>query len=353
MSRGGGVGDVKTRWAGCPIDPIGSLSSSARIKLELLSEFIRAISPDHIANSIPWNTVLEQSPLGAIAEFRSKGLLIEADIVQKIDAFYSVSDLRALLKARELKASGRKQDSWQQRLADSGPESLSAIMQGLGRVKMLTCSEPGRGLALAYIDFKGRERKAAEEASLTALRASDFERAVAAVDEYQFRQVFPSGLGVAWGSQHHRSGMVAETKEIFATVHGAPKILSGVDSDKLRQLQFAAAWMNLWGLRDAHPLLPTDFECSQKFDASVRRSNVAILCPQKAEPLVNIANSGCATSRPCVPTTRAKHARNSQRSKYPLSSAPELPHVQCTHSLGCRCVYTHDSNDLLQGIERG
>jgi hypothetical protein len=255
---------MERRWAGGPIAPNEGLSRLARPKLELLSEFIHAACPDYFAASIPWNAVLEQSPLAAIAEFQSKGLLIEADVVQKIEASYTVSDLRALLKARQLKVSGRKQELVQ-RLAESGSESLSAIMQGLGRVIMLTCSEPGRGLALAYIDFKARERKAAEEASLTALRALDIEGAVAAVDEYQFRQVFPAGIGVAWGSQRHRGGMVVDIKEILATVPGAPKILSGVDSDKLRQLQFAAAWMNLWGVRDARHLLPTDFECSTPF----------------------------------------------------------------------------------------
>lgn len=300
--------------------------------LLFLTKFLRTRTAQEFANADYWRDVFGETPQQAIRRFVTDGMLTAPGLPELLAYRYKVSELRAMLKQRNLSVSGRKADLIS-RLIEADPGGMEKAVAGLSA---LHCSDRGQEVAYQYLTSVKAQRKAAEQEILALLEKGKFGEASLSVARYEAKQVFPRGLGIDW-EHHDPSRDVAVLKAIFG---GRPKILARLDDSRLGPLRLAAGMMHLWGTSKAEGWLPFGFETGSTMDnytaarmlefyalhqvdqAQHRKSGVV----KSVEILV------CSDGRTCGA------CRKLANKKYRLSEVPELPYEHCTSEMGCRCT---------------
>lgn len=165
--------------------------------LLFLSKFRTPRAVDDFSKSDTWRAVLKEAPKKAIKRFLDEGMLEQASLAGLLNYKYKVSELKAMLKRRGLRVSGRKAELIE-RLVQADPQGMRKAVRGLS---VLQCSEQGRMIAEQYLAEEKEKRARVEEQTLQALRQRKFKEASRTVAAFEAQQVFPRGMNADW--KHH------------------------------------------------------------------------------------------------------------------------------------------------------
>lgn len=304
--------------------------------LLLLSKFINGQEVDYFVKHGDWGEVLNEQTQKAIKRFADEGMLTDADLETIVSYKYKVSDLKNLLKQRGLAISGSK-DELVKRILQADKAGMLKLTVG---IKLLTCTQSGREIAEQYLASEKEKRLKVEEQVIDYLAKRMFKEASITVANYEAGQVFARGIGVDW--KHHNPKR--EIEILYSIFNNKPEILSKLEDAKLEPLRIGAAMMELWGENRASKWLPADFETGISMDKD-SAARMLVFNAQGKETLKEFNESGVvkyieilATPDSCESCKKLKGKR------YKLSEAPKLPNPNCTHELGCRCVYLSRTN---------
>jgi hypothetical protein len=164
--------------------------------LLLLSKFLRPHTVEDYENLsvLPWKQVLSENPKKAINRFLDEGVLKQANIAQNIERKYKISDLKKMLKERNLTTSGNKGDLIL-RLIEKDPAGMKEIVSGMNA---LICSEQGRLIVDEYLAIEKEESQKLNQQVMDALKRHNFKKASFLASSYNAEQVFTVGLGFDW-----------------------------------------------------------------------------------------------------------------------------------------------------------
>ena len=99
--------------------------------LLLLSKFLNSHTVgDYEKTVVPWRQLLGEHPKKAINRFFKEGMLDRADLINSLAWRFRVTDLKKMLKERNLPISGNK-SKLILRLIESDPNGMKAYVSGL------------------------------------------------------------------------------------------------------------------------------------------------------------------------------------------------------------------------------
>lgn len=177
---------------------------------------------------------LANGPEEAIEQFVRAGLLEPADLAGRLEARFSVAELKKQLRDRGLKVSGKKAEL-AHRLAKADPVGVEKLVR---RFRALILTPEGRERAETFLEQQRQARKLAEAECLTALKERRFRDAAQLMLAHESQQVFPRVTGST------PSGYEQTLRRIFSV---KPSLLKDLDSEQWEHLRIAAAMMELWG----------------------------------------------------------------------------------------------------------
>lgn len=306
---------------------------SSEAHLLLLSKFLVGQQLQHMRGDY-WAGPLGEPAEIAIHRFIENGSLVPAPLEAKLESRFKASDLKPLLKERGLKVSGRKPELIE-RLVAADQAGMSAMVADM---EVYECSPEARSVAEQYKLDQAHRRAAVEDKVLTHLRAREFEAASRTVAEFEAGQVFQRGLGMDW-SRHDCSRDVRQIEVMFEI---RPRILDGLPAADWGPLRVAAGMMALWGTNRAKHWLPEGFVGVEKFDADTAARMILFAAnhQMRLEEYRALSGSGLkvkeyqvsATADSC-PVCKAMAGK-----RYSLDRLPVLPHPDCAHPYGCRCM---------------
>lgn len=299
--------------------------------LLLLSKFVRGDSPTRYATAEHWKSVLNEEPKKAIQRFVEDEMLEPASLAELIDFKFKASELKDMLKARQLKVSGRKSEMIA-RLAESDMEGMVAATSD---VQLLRCTSEAARIAGKYVAHEQERRTVTENEVLRLLERREHVKAVRAVVAFEATQIFSRGLGINW-SDYDGSSDIKALKTIFER---KPRILGNISNDRLENLRVSAGMMQLWGTNTAAPWLPQDFTTGIHLDAD-SAARMLVFYASHLRAMEQYKEAGVRTAEVMAVednlTCSACHGINGK--KYRLDAAPELPYPNCTCEIGCRCT---------------
>lgn len=177
------------------------------------------------------------------------------------------------------------------------------------------------------------------EATIAALLdAQDFRAAALAVANYEARQPSPRGIGIDW-TRYDATRDVAQLRTIFGP---PPGILRGVSTESLPLLRRAAGMLLLLGQRAVRRAwLPRTTDTGLRYSPDTAALMFLFAARHRAQlaeydkfPLafqafrVSVVGDARSCAACCALTSL----------RFTRETLPELPHVECTSDMGCRCV---------------
>jgi hypothetical protein len=153
-------------------------------RLLLLSKFLQPQLVSDFTKSDEWNQTLGQDPGDVIQQLIDEGMLTEPVLHACLAFRFKVSDLKQMLKARDLPVSGRK-DELIERLVNADPEAMTKAGTGRG---LLQCSAVGRGLAEQYVSDQLQKRKEVEQYVFEQLSKRNLKEASRVVSDFKVAQ---------------------------------------------------------------------------------------------------------------------------------------------------------------------
>lgn len=294
----------------------------------LLSRFRSPSAPRwdmSTAGSSAWTTALSETPNSAINRFIQANLLIPFSpsspeaLSQGLASLYGVVQLKAMLKLRGLKVSGRK-DELIGRLVDSDSQGLMREVLALG---LYHCSDTGKKLV-----FQLEERKQQAYANaVAAIHAKDY---VSAIRQYQ---ALEDDLGFP---KLEFEGTPKPTFiELVMTV--TPTILHGCPQDVLLRLRMAMALQYVAG-RQAPKELLRGFDTGIRLDAQTA-ARMIYFSARHAEDMQQWRRMKVAQVAHLATPGSCSVCMDFNGKKWNIDQAPELPCPHCTSEAGCRCLY--------------
>ncbi len=303
----------------------------------------------------------------AIEKFLKEGLLFHATVPEQLDWGLTLAQLRALLRERGLKLSGKKFEIVE-RLCQADPSAAGkagagalreaaerwiewrcASMEGASAAALrrtgaegvlLRCSEGGLRLVCEYTAI---EREMGRKA-IDALRGRDSDLAISIVAAFEDQLNFPwPPMG---GPPEVRIEIARD--EIRLAFSARPKILSGINEDAMECLRFMEAVRCLLGLcrgRTEGKLFIPDTQAIESLKTGLRMGNQAALSMvyvhvkfqrnmEVWKRMGVVARIGLLSvrDRDSCPVCIGLHGR-----EWPIDEVPELPYQYCTSERGCIC----------------
>ena len=289
--------------------------------LFILSKFKKAKSIEYFEKE-PW-TNIEKTPKLLITTFLDKKLLEPASIENILDIEYTVSELKEILKKRNLSVSGKKKDLIKKLLENNFEISQKRDDE------LFQLSEKGNVIINEYLINEEKIRNITEEESINALKDLNFKKASEIVAAFESKQIIPRGLGMDW-KNHNSQTDIFILQQIF---HNKPKILSKIDDEKLNCLRLAAGMSYLWGVNNAKKWLPSDFklELIMNIDSAIRMLIFYASNKQRMETFKN------RNIRIITQSDSCDECKNFKDKIYTIENLLELPYEHCKNPLGCRC----------------
>lgn len=294
----------------------------------LLSRFTSPSAPRwdmNPAGTSAWTAALSETPNSAISRFIQENLLVPFSpstpeaLTQALGSIYGVVQLKAMLKLRQLKVSGKK-DELIARLVDFDSQGLIRHVLALG---LYHCSDAGMNLV-----FQLEERK--QRAYANAVAAIHAKNYSVAIHEYQ---ALEDDLGFP---KLEFEGTPRPTLiQLVMTV--TPTILDGCSQEVLSRLRIAMALQCVGG-RHAPKEVLRGFNTGIRLDAETAARMIYFSArhtediqqwkQMKVTDVAHLATPGSCSV--CM-------GFNGQ--KWNIDQAPELPSPHCTSENGCRCLY--------------
>lgn len=304
---------------------------NSRAHLLLLSKFRGGDSPARYEGKENWETVLKEKPVEAIRRFLKEGMLEPADLAEYVDYKFKATQLKAMLKERGMKVSGRKAELIRRLIEDDRGRMLEITKD----LNLYRTTPEATEIAEHYIEEEKTKKAAAEREAFSALVNREFQKAVHVVVQYEQSQVFPRGLGIDWKNYNVES----EVESIKAIFDKTPKILNGIENDRLDELRLAAGMMQLWGTNRAHPWLSDDFETGIHLDGNAASLMLGFHAAYTRD-MGKYREAGVKTIEVMGVNDRhtCEECRKLSGNKYTLGQVPELPYPECICESGCRCT---------------
>ena len=281
-----------------------------------------------------WDGPLGEPAGAAVQRFIALGWLVPATLAAKLDSRFRTSDLKPLLKERGLRVSGRK-DELIERLIAADESGMTALV---AEMKVYECSSESRVRAEQYKLEQAEKRATTEDRALNQLRAHEFAGVSQTVAAFEAVQVFSRGIGIDW-SKHNVSRDVSQLKIIF---EAKPRILDGLVDAEWEPLRVAVGMMALWGTGNAKAWLPASFVGVAKFDADTAARMLLFGSTHKLRlaEYRQLSDRGVRAKgfQVSVTTDPCQTCKKMAGKRYGLNDLPELPHAECTHPYGCRCM---------------
>ena len=283
-----------------------------------------------------WAAALGEPFESAIQRLIHGGYLQPSEMVvplsNLLEFAFSVTQLRSLLHRQRLKVSGRKSEI-AARLVANNPDVALATIRGMNYYSR---SPAGDELAAVYVSCN----EAASEKAILAFEQGDYAEAIEIAKGFDRELGFPS-------DQHF--GLI-RPPEWFGFLAGAkPSILDSIPDSLLADLR-QEVFLGALGLGACRPhpqkWCPAERNHSRlerqfarnmlTFSATSNYDKAqAMLCGVKRVKIHGARNVNSlpgATEYPCSFCT------NLDGTVWEIEFAPELPHPNCTHPYGCRCV---------------
>jgi hypothetical protein len=237
-----------------------------------------------------------------------------------------------MLKHRGSSASGRK-DEMIQRLAQA---DTNVMKEAAAELTLLKCTQQGQEIAEQYLIAEKKKRSNVEKQVIEYLTKRKFKEASLTVAAYENEQVFSSGMGIDW--EHYNPD---HDIEIMDTIfRSKPKIVDQLTDEQLEALRIGAAMMKLWGENTAMKWLPESFETGLSFNKITAARMLLFHAVHRAELEGYRKDEVCQYVEILATPGACSACRKLKGKRYKLSNAPELPNPNCTHEMGCRCVYS-------------
>ena len=318
-------------WGQQPGGTTGFDWKKSKAHLLLLSKFLHGPRPENSVESDGWRNALGEPSRQAIQRLLSEGMLMTADLNDYLSYKYKVNELKDMLKQRGLSASGRK-DEMIQRLAQADPDGMKKAVAELTLIK---CTQRGKEIAEQYLVAEDEKRSYVEKQVIEYLTKRRFREASLAVATYENEQVFTRGMGTDW--KHYNAD---HDVEVLSRVFGSkPKIMAQLSNDKTETLRIATAMMLLWGVDSPEKWLPDGFETELPFDNDIASRMLSSQAENQAQ-LQSYHEDGISSYVEILATPEScDSCKRLEGKRYKLSNALELPNPNCTHEMGCRCVY--------------
>lgn len=303
----------------------------SKAHLLLLSEFLRGQQPEYFAESESWKNVLGETSKQAIQRFLDEGMLMTAKLNEHLSHKYKVNELKDMLKQRGSFASGRK-DEMIQRLAQA---DTNVMKEAAAELTLLKCAPVGQEIAEQYLIAEKTRRSDAEKQVIEYLTKRRFKEASLTVAAYENEQVFSSGMGIDWA--HYNPSHDIEILDII--FRSKPRIVDQLGDEQLEALRIGAAMMKLWDENTAVKWLPESFETGLSFDKISAARTLLFHAVHLSELEGYRRDEVCQYVEIQASSGSCPSCRKLKGKHYKLSNAPELPNPNCTHEMGCRCVY--------------
>lgn len=303
----------------------------SKAHLLLLSKFIRGQEVHYFVGRGNWAKALNEPPEKAIKRFADDGMIIDAALETIISHKYRVTELKDLLKQRQLAVSGTK-DELVHRLMQADKAGTMELVAG---TELLICTQSGHDIAEQYIASEREKRTKVEQQVIDYLTKRKFKEASLTVAKYEAEQVFPRGMGIDWTSYDPEH----EIQVLHTIFNDKPEILSMLEEAKLEPLRIGAAMMELWGENTASKWLPPSFEAGLAIDNDIA-ARMLLFSSQHKEQLRQYIESGDVQYVEILAAANScESCKKLQGKRCRVDKAPKLPNPNCTHELGCRCVY--------------
>lgn len=304
-------------------------------ELFLLSLFLKPRLRETITGP-GWNDVwrgsLGQEPSSVLDSFLRQGLLRPCDGAEKLDVRFRVPELVELCKRHGLPQKGKKAELIARLVEGVSSTEITALTSD---VHPLRCSDSGATLAEAYRRKADAARQEAEDSCIDALHRGELAQACQIVRRFEARQPIPRGMGVDWSNPDisHELGLLVA---LFQNTLPSTAPLTTI----------AAAMSLLWGT-GPEKWLPKEPSDSGKRRRRTPEEKAAEVAARMEAFRANHERTleGYRANRDVIIAVEILAAQSScdfckkQVGHYPLDSVPPLPHADCTHDMGCRCVY--------------
>jgi hypothetical protein len=303
---------------------------NSKAHLLLLSKFIYPREPKYYYDQDNWARVLNEPAQKSIKRFINENMLVNADLEYRVSYKYKVHELKELLKQRGLSISGIKKELVS-RIVLADRDRTSKLVAD---VEHLLCTQSGREIAQKYISEETDKRNKVEQQVMILLKKQMFEEAIVEVSKYEAEQVFPRGIGIDW--KHY------DTKREIAIMNlifkGKPEIMSKLEDVNLEPLQIGAAMMEIWGESTATKWLPTDFKTGLLIDND-SAARMLIFNATNNRNLRQYKERGIKFVEVLGAPTSCPFCKEIANKRFVIDEAPILPNPNCSHELGCRCLY--------------
>jgi hypothetical protein len=190
----------------------------------LLSKFVHLENLDNFTKLDYWENVLGESPKQAIERFVDEGILIAADLDALLSYKYKVTELKDLLKQRNLPVSGSKKEMIQ-RLVQADHDGMKKVTAGW---MIFECTKNGNEIIEQYWGSEKEKRASVEQQVVEYIKNRNFKEASLTVAAYEAEQVFPRGIGIDW--KHYDPNKDMEMLNII--FESKPKILARLEDGK-------------------------------------------------------------------------------------------------------------------------
>lgn len=315
--------------------PVNEPQALSQQELFLLSLFLKPRLRQTITgpgwNDV-WRASLGKEPARVLDDFVTQGLLRNCDSAEKLDVKFRVPELVDLCKRHGLPQKGKKAELIARLVEGVSSTEITALTSD---VHPLRCSDSGATLAEAHKRKADAARQEAEDSCINALHRGELAQACQIVRRFEARQPIPRGMGVDWSNPDisHELGL------LVALFQNKPPSTAPLTT-------IAAAMGLLWGT-GPEKWLPKEPSDSGKRRRRTPEEKAAEVAARMEAFRANHERTleGYRANRDVIIAVEILAAQSScdfckkQVGRYPLDSVPPLPHAECTHEMGCRCVY--------------
>ncbi|MGO8719411.1 MAG: hypothetical protein ACLQMO_09365 [Acidobacteriaceae bacterium] len=281
-----------------------------------------------------WAAALGEPFEQAIQRLIEQGYLLPAQdvlpLANLLEFTSSAIEIKSRLRTKNLKVSGRKSEL-AVRLAENDPDGALARIRDLN---LYVCSVSGCEQAEAYAEC----RRSASEEALRAFRSANYAEAISLAERFRLALGFPK-------NPFFDSIAPPEWFECLATTN--PTIFNPLPRDLLRELRQEVAMDELrlemsqrkkWDTPEgSHFRLERVFAKNMLYFATNHNYQVAQALRIGVKQF-RISNSKNFNSPSDAPENPCAFCTSLDGTIWDINSMPEIPHPNCTHIYGCRCL---------------
>lgn len=302
---------------------------SSKPHLLYLSKFLSPRSMDEFSKSEVWAEVLKDKTNRINKLFLDKGLLRKGDLNEKMDAKFKGSDVKSLLKERNLPVTGKKLILIE-KLLQSDRDGMNSLVQNFD---IIICTERGRSIAEDFLKKEEEIKQTVEQNTVLLLREGKFREARICIANYEAEQVFQRGMEIDW-KNYKPSREEPILKMIFSKT---PTMLKSLNREQIDVLRLVAGMMELWGTNTGKKWLPVNFSIPLLIDVD-SAARMLLFHASFLNDIMRFKKSGIEFVQIMSDGTSCEKCKKHAGEKFKIDQVIELPNPECTHRLGCRCM---------------